>query len=540
MSDWLKTLLGIDKADIPPDAITRFEFANLPRGSVGLVLLLCCLALLAGVFWVYRREGSASKGVKITLAVLRALVLVCAFLVVLEPVLAIDQVEQVDKATVVLLDSSLSMSARDRYRDERLWAPLNNFLGRDPRQLERWQVVNAALEASGLFAQLERQNEVVVYDFSSDLSAPTTLPRLEEQLVPPPAPALDLGAEDVRRRGAKGTNLAGAVRQAVEAVGSERTAAVVVVTDGRNNLGPPMADLALYLRNKDLVLHTVVVGDAEPPRNLRVVALAGPERIYRNDPAVFEARVSARGYGGASVEFERRYADGSSDWERVASEVVGFENEQPKAVKFTDRPPRVGLVEYRARIEPEADESTAKDNEKTFVAQVVEEKAKVLLVAGAPAHEYYGVKNVLLRDSTITLACFLQAAAPEFPQDGNISLKELPKDEKELFEFDVVILHDPNPDLLPPDWTALLKKFVGEHGGGLCFIAGNKNTLSFLRDLPSGENNVSGLLPVVLDTDRADMPGVGIGYGAYFSSPWHMIPDPAALSHHLSQTAWMS
>ena len=60
MSDWLKKLLGVEDADIPEGATTTFEFANLPHGAAGLVLLLVAVALVAGVFWVYRREGSAA------------------------------------------------------------------------------------------------------------------------------------------------------------------------------------------------------------------------------------------------------------------------------------------------------------------------------------------------------------------------------------------------------------------------------------------------------------------------------------------------
>jgi hypothetical protein len=531
MSDWLKTLLGVEDADIPPDAVTSLEFANLPRGAVGLLLVLVALAIVAGVFWVYRREGTASPRVKIGLAALRALVFLCAFVLVLEPILAVDQIEHVDKSTLVLVDASLSMTAKDRYRDPVARAELGNVVDRDPSQLLRYQLVNETLDRIGLLALLARQNQVVVYHFSDTLDAPVTLPRRGLDAPPPPPVPLDLATPEARQRGAKGTNLAGCVRQAVETIGSDRVAAIILISDGRNNLGPPAPDLALYLRNKDLRLHTVVVGEAEPPQNLRTIALAGPDRIYRNDPVAFEARVSGRGYGGATVDFERRYADGSDDWERIGSEVVAFPGrDTPVVVKFTDRPPRVGLVEYRASMEKEVDESNDKDNAKTFLTRVVEEKAKVLLVSGAPAHEYYAIKNVLLRDTTVTLACYLQSAAPEFPQDGNISLKQLPASEKDLFAFDVVILHDPGPEDLPPDWPALLKKFVAEHGGGLCFIAGNKNTLALLRTT-TGENDLTGILPVVLDLDRADMPGIGIGYGGYFSSPWRMVPEPAALMH---------
>lgn len=532
MSDWLRSLLGVEDRDIPPDAVTSFEFNNLPRGSAGLALLLLALALVAGVFWIYRREGSAPRGLKITLSTLRALVLACAFLLILEPVLAIDQVEQVDKSTLVLLDGSLSMTARDHYADEAQWAPIRNAIGKDARDLPRYRIVNEALDATGLVTLLARQNRVVVHSFSDVLSPPVIVPRIEKGENPPPLEGIDLSTDEGRRRGAGGTNLAGAVRQAVEMAGSDRVAAILLVTDGRNNLGPPPEDLAPYLRNKDLRLFTVVVGESELPRNLRVTSLAGPDRIFRNDPAVFEVRATGRGYASATVELMRRYPEAGEAWDHVGTEATAFPaGDQPAVVKFTDRPPKTGLVEYRARIEPEPDESDPKDNEKIFVARVVEEKAKVLLVAGAPAHEYYAIKNTLMRDSTITLACFLQSADPQFRQDGNIAIEELPKEEKDLFTYDVVILHDPDPTLFPTDWPAMLKKFVSDHGGGLAFVAGNKHTLSLLRDTPSGENDISGLLPVVLDIDRADQPGIGIGYGGFFSSPWHMTPEPLGLAH---------
>jgi len=536
MSDWLKFLLGVEDKDIPEGAVTAFEFANLPAGSAGLLMLLAALALIAGVFWVYRREGGASPKVKLTLAALRALVLVGGFLLILEPVLAVSQVERVDKGVILLIDDSLSMSTRDRYTDPIARARLEAALQVQPARQKRYELVNAALRESGLVEALARQNDVHVFTFSDGALPLTTQPRLEDGDIATQLPDINPEADENRTRAAKGTDLAGAIRQAIERIGSDRVAAIVLVTDGRSTLGPPPEDVALFLRNKDLVLHTVAVGESAPPRNLRVIDLAGPDRAYRNDPISFDVSVSARGYSGATVEFERRYTDGSAGWARIDGETVVFQvSDQPVSLNFTDRPPRVGTVEYRVSIEQHPDEATHRDNEKTFITRVIDEKAKVLLVSGGPAHEYYAVKNVLLRDTTITLACFLQSADPRFPQDGNeISLDDLPLSEKELFEYGVVILHDPNGDLFPPDWRALLRKFVADHGGGLCFIAGNKHTLRLLRT-GKDDDDLSGVLPVVLDLDRADDPIYGRGFGRYYTTPWRMAPEPAAYTHPITR-----
>ena len=107
----------------------------------------------------------------------------------------------------------------------------------------------------------------------------------------------------------------------------------------------------------------------------------------------------------AEAIVERRYTDGSDNWEAIKSEMTQFEGSRPVSIQIVDRPPRVGTIEYRLRLDKLPDESTHQDNEKTFVVRVVEEKIKVLFVAGAPAHEYYAIKNSLLRDTTITVAC---------------------------------------------------------------------------------------------------------------------------------------
>ena len=530
MSDWMRSLFGVEAGEVPADATARFEFANLPGGAAGLLAWVVVLALVGGVFWIYRREGSASLRIKYGLAALRALMLIAAVLVILEPILAIDRIEEVDKSTVIILDDSLSLSAKDRYADPALRAAVSNATRvEDPSRVPRFELVNRALQNSGLPGLLAKQNEVKVFAFSDGARPHATLPRSEEGGV---IPGIDPTGAD-NRRAARGTNIAGAIRQVVEEVGSDRIAAIVLISDGRSNLGPPAADVALFLNNKDLKLHTVAVGEALDPRNLRAVGLAGPDRVFKNDPIALEAQVAAQGYGAAAVEFERRYTDGSDDWETIKSEQVVFEAKRPVTLRFTDRAPRVGVVEYRIRLDKRPDESTHQDNEKSFVVRVIEEKVKVLFVAGAPAHEYYAIKNTLLRDSTITVACYLQSADPEFPQDGNgISLEKLPENEKELFDFDVVLMHDPNGQLLPPDFTKLLKKFVAEHRGGLGFICGNKHTLTLLRDnRGEEEGDLTGILPVILDLDRADMPGSGIGYGGYFTNPWHLAPDPAAFTH---------
>src|SRR6185436_1393360 len=117
--------------------------------------------------------------------------------------------------------------------------------------------------------------------------------------------------------------------------------------------------------------------------------------------------------------------------------------------------------------------------ERSIVVEVVKEASKVLLIAGGPSYEYRFLKNLLRRDSRIFLAAWLMSADPDYPQEGKVSLKKLPSTPKELFEYDVVILMDPDPQGFPEGFPKLLEEFVGKRRGGLVYSAGEKYASSF-------------------------------------------------------------
>src|SRR5882672_10712730 len=97
------------------------QHVELARWSAGNALLigagLSALALYA-IIWLYRREarGHVSRKLRGTLVVCRATVLVALGLIGLEPVLVNYVHRRLDACTIVLADSSASMSLADPYR----------------------------------------------------------------------------------------------------------------------------------------------------------------------------------------------------------------------------------------------------------------------------------------------------------------------------------------------------------------------------------------------------------------------------------------
>jgi hypothetical protein len=205
--------------------------------------------------------------------------------------------------------------------------------------------------------------------------------------------------------------------------------------------------------------------------------------------------------------------------------------------RFKRETTRPGRMQYMVTVVPHPDEPVDQDNSAQLSTHIVENKLRVLLVSGAPSWTYQFVTRLLQRDKTINLSCWLQSADRTAVRDGTTVIDHLPATEAELFEYDVIILLDPDPRALPDDWAALVDQHVTRNAAGLIYCAAQQNTRAVFRD-PRCAALVA-LLPVVFDPD-ADLILNQIGYYQKLSAPIEMTP--AALAHPAfgGQTAGLS
>jgi hypothetical protein len=138
--------------------------------------------------------------------------------------------------------------------------------------------------------------------------------------------------------------------------------------------------------------------------------------------------------------------------------------------------------------------------------RVVRQKIRVLLIAGFPSSEFQFIRNALLRDDRIEVASWLQTADDKYEHQGHRPIRRLPTTQEELNYFDVLVLADPDPRALPPEWSELITRFVGDAGGGLIYVAGELGSKSlFTPSLAGGggpgpsDTTWIKVLPVVVD-----------------------------------------
>jgi hypothetical protein len=251
----------------------------------------------------------------VTLASLRALALLAAIALLLEPNLVAVEHQSRPGHTLLLLDTSQSMTHVDAFRREEVqplaagWRALGID---DASQHSRIDLAKALLahRDGELVKKLAAKNHAQLYGFSSSIGplplqaqpapagdqAPASdrTPKLE------PAPELDLAGIDAVGRA---SNFGSSLRAALDRSRSAEIAAVVLLSDGRRKAGPQGAEIARLLAQRK-VPHTLVLGIGDPSetQSVTLARLDAPEKVFQKDPFQMQSTVSSQGYDAMTVQ----------------------------------------------------------------------------------------------------------------------------------------------------------------------------------------------------------------------------------------------
>lgn len=531
--DWL---LGSKSGDFAGGADWRIGFIGEYNGYVKFALVLVLVALVYLTIRSYLREGDTKRRIKLTLAAIRVVVVVLAFLVLFRPAVVLRYTRTLYSHVLVLVDDSLSMSFKDRYSHEKDAKRLAESLGVDASKLSdmtRLDIVRLAAKRTGVLAKWAQDHPVEVVRFSTTqpgVEAYTrSLGKVEDVLTPgrkPGQPASAPANFDAMLKRLQGvgyeTNIPAAWREAVDSLQGKR-ACLVMFTDGRmtsEGVNNRLSGAREYAAQRGYSMYPVLVGDTVPPKNLAVVGLQAPRDVRVNSTVQFSAKVTHRGMAGQTVVLKlQRRAGNKKDWEDVASEQVKFDEAEgadaehargEATVELTCDPKDTGEFVYRATLEPRPDEQTPDDNAAESIMKVTDAQIKVLLVSGDAGYEFQYLKNYLLSQQDLyKLSVWQENADPDVNQSASTGMKltSFPTSVEELLGgegtkfpgYDAIILYDPQPILNGYDkkFVESLKTVVEKHHIGLCYIAGNKYTWKTL-----GQKNefdaMRALLPVVV------------------------------------------
>ncbi len=500
MNRFRQLLLGIEPSS--PGTVTgddaRLEFAALPKGAMGVGLLVAALAVLALLWWLYRRERRELSPAKRSLLVgLRVLTLLCLAIMLIEPVLVSSRKETIPSHLALVIDDSESMKFSDPYTDNSRAAEvaaglkLETLGGKSPvvrlRETPRMGLVQSALGSN--LESLGRGRELFVYDLESAARPGTGEAARSRKL-------------DSLKPSRSVSPLGDALHGVLSAHRGQPVAGLILATDGRSNTGEDPIRAVEAAARQGIPVFLVAAGADEGPRNVRVSELEVSPVVFVRDPTTVAVVVEARGLKDAEANLivEQRLNDGP--WEPLGSQrVVLGEDGILKRTSFRLTPKVVGQYEFRARVEDAGPELTLEDNVATAAVRVVRQQIRVLLVAGEASPEVQFLKNALMRDQRVEFACWIQHSDPGFRQPGDRPIARLPNDPAELRRYDTLVLVDPDLPAMGGQWPEMIRNFVGQDGGGLVFIAGELHSQQIFEasEGKASADDWTRILPIVRD-----------------------------------------
>ncbi len=438
------------------------------------------LMIVAAVFWVmviyFRETSTAGKGIRSLLGLLRLTAIGLALLMLAQP--AIEWFRLGRPRLVLLVDRSASMGTLDHYPGATPDA------SRDVTRIEAWQKILTGGEQPLIEQwQADYQLDAIAFDERVE-----RLVDLETSL------AEQLGGFDLAGETASdGTRLGDAIDYALRELPGKPPVAIVVLTDGITTRGQTLQQAAERARRLRVPLYTVAVGSDLRRPDIAVENLLVEEIVFPGDRLQVEATVRATGYEGKTVEVILRDANARG----LARTTIKLPpDETPQTVRLAIRPNEPGQLSLELAIDPQSEETNTANNVARQAIEIRDEKIRVLLVQSQPSYEYRALKSLLERDPAVALHVVLQEADADYSTVDDTALRAFPVGEQELFAYDVLMLGDVDPGLLPRSVWPLIERFVTEHGGGLVGIAGPR----FMPLAYRGNRSLELLLPIPLES----------------------------------------
>jgi hypothetical protein len=452
VTDFLTQLLDLDRvAWGDPNVVFGFERPLAPWGWVGIAIGALVLAL-----WSYRRLIGPRWG-RLALASLRSLLLIALVVLIAGPRL-VQRDERIEKDWVlVLVDRSASMTIPD--------APAPTVGALDTRQTREAQVRNALEQSWPVWSDIADSRVLVWLGFDAGSFELAQASDTSEDISAFP---LELGDPDGRR-----TNLAAALDQALRRAAARPVSAVVILSDGRS-IAEPSRSAIRQLQAERIPVHVIPLGSSGSVGDVAIASARGPGVAFVDDVAPVHVELESLGAG--DIAGTVRLTDSATglvlDERRIAT------SDPADSVTLTHTPSETEALDASWIVEfiPDSPDLVASNNRAEVPVRLVNRPLRALYIDGYPRWEARYLKNLLLREKSITSSNLLLAVDRRYTQESDQEIAQLPGSVEEWAEYDTIIIGDVNPAVFTQKQLEDLREHIAIRGAGLLWIAGQSAT----------------------------------------------------------------
>ncbi len=512
--------------------------------------LLLALAVGGLAWWLYWRETKAlSNSLSWLLPTLRSAAIILAILILTAPVLHRRYREGEPGRLRFLIDSSRSMSIADRHMDASTKVEIARslrWLGSDDNQAAQQTAVESFDSSSryarglerllgtddGVLQQLREEFEIVVERFDSERT------RLWESTIAQTSPLPENGRAWIPEKFAARTQLGSALAagslaanttaaptsddsatdppaadEAIDLSGSAET--IVLLSDGRNTAGVSPLLVAETLATQRRPIYAIGMGATAMPADISLVAIEHPERVFEKDllrgtlvvrqrmPQAAPLKFTIKLAGTDEVVWEETRTQASDERGRIDFSlpvkpiIEKIQKQAGRGTNFSAVP-----VHLEASVAPQDGEADDSNNRRLFHVSVITKRSRLLLVDGRSRWETRYLHNMFERDPAWQVDLVLPDYRQSPPQlTRGTAANQFPSTKERLFEYDLIILGELPPNVMPRESIDWIKAFVESSGGGLIVVDGARG---WLRD--AFYKPIQSMLPIEWVEDKRVKP----------------------------------
>lgn len=413
-------------------------------GSLILFILGAIVAIGFAIFIYRRTNPPIPNWLRNVLIVLRALALLIVLFIIFEPILKLSWKREEKPTVAVMLDTSASMTIADE-------------------NISRAEKAKAVLNAP-IFRGDTKDVNFEFYEFSHTLN-PISIQQLD---------SLNFDAD--------GTDLESGVKQLYDKHVNTHLTAIVMLSDGINNLG---GNPIRFAEEMNVPIFPISVGKSVEQKDILVSKVTTNQITYVNSKVPVDVKVQSSGFSGQRIKVN--LIQGSKT---IDSKFVDLANLPESQLRLHFVPDQPGFKKFKIQIPVLENELTAINNERSFYVKVLKSRINVLFLSGAPGSDFTFIKRVLDKDPNIKTDFWVAKNRQRFYQG------QFPNDPNQLKNYDCIILDNFPPENFIRQPVQVIADLLKQTEIPLFFIGGNSIDYRALDDLAA-------YLPVVLPKSEA-------------------------------------
>ncbi len=489
----LDALLNLDEGQ------RILDMQLLMSGSRVLLAVLLLAAIVYTVFYYRWVRNIPSKGRKF-MGFWHLLAIVILIAIVAMPVAKVRYTKTYRPTMLMLVDTSRSMAAEDKRVTTEAITEAAQILGGLPLDEEvSADVIQKLLAQSQGASRLELMKALFAHPQIDLLRRAgerfdVRFFSFDKTLAP------EGGADDAeawlkdRKADGEESRIGSAVQEAVSRYTGTPIAGVMVFSDFGWVNGKNPVRVSGELKKKGLPVYPISIGLPAPP-DAMISEIIAPAAVFKGDPVSLRVRVKSRGLHGRSSTLKLKI----NDQEAQTQPLVLADGTQ--FVEMNVKPEQSsGVLRLDFELDGTSADSNPKNNTQSHRMRIIEDKIKVLYIEGMPRWEFRYLRWVLLRNPHMQTRFLMTEGDPDLAKISPHFMSGFPKDVKNIFEYDLIILGDVSSKYFKDGQLELLETQIRAHGGSLIMLAGSLNAPSSYQNTP-----VAQLLPVNIGAGKKRM-----------------------------------